>query len=70
MNPILFQDDVEKNLHEEAIKRLCDQYPGQQALIRKHYLENLEPQIANATIRTYLPIFISRKVEQSLKKTH
>lgn len=67
MSQIDFQDETEKNQHEEAINRLCDQYPNQQDAIRTSYLENLEPMIADATIRTYLPIFVSRKVKDNLK---
>ncbi len=65
-----YQDELEKNQHEEAINRLCDEYPQQCELIRKSYFENLEPLISDASIRTYLPIFVSRKVKNSLEKFH
>ena len=68
MGHIDFQDDIEKNKHEEAIKQLCEQFPGQQEQIRENYLANLEPMIADASIRTYLPIFVSRKVKNSLNR--
>ncbi|SHJ17362.1 Protein of unknown function [Malonomonas rubra DSM 5091] len=67
MGHIDFQDDIEKNQHEEAINRLCEQFPGQQDQVRKNYLANLEPMIADASIRTYLPIFVSRKVKDYLE---
>ena len=70
MGQIFYQDDVEKNQHEEAINRLCEQFPGQQDFVRENYLENLEPLIADATIRTYLPIFVSRKVKNNLENIH
>jgi len=68
MDPNLFQDEIEMNKHEEAISRLCDEYPVQCELIRKSYIENLEPMLADASIRTYLPIFISRKVKDNLER--
>ena len=70
MKSALFLDEVEKNQHEAAISRLCDEYPAKCEFIRKSYLENLEPMIADASIRTYLPIFISRKVKDTLENTH
>ena len=36
-------------------------------LIRKNYLEDLEPLIADASIRIYQPIFVSRKVSNGLE---
>jgi hypothetical protein len=70
MDQILFQDDIERHQHEEAIKLLCDEYPDQCELIQKNYLENLTPLIADASIRTYLPIFVSRKVKNGLENKH
>lgn len=68
MGHVLFKDDLEKNQHEEAINRLCEEYPEQQDSIRQNYLENLEPLIADASIRTYLPIFISRRIKAQLER--
>ncbi len=68
MGHIDFQDDIEKNQHEEAINRLCEQYPEQQELVRSNYLAELEPLMADASIRTYLPIFVSRKVKDNLDR--
>ncbi len=68
MQQNLFQDDIEQSQHEEAISRLCTEYPAQSELIRKNYLETLEPLIADACIRTYLPIFVSRKVKSFLEE--
>jgi hypothetical protein len=70
MKPELFQDDIEMHQHEEAIDRLCNEYPDQCELIRENYLKNLEPLIADASIRTYLPIFVSRKVKNGLENNH
>lgn len=64
----MFQDELEKSQHEDAINRLCQQHPEQCDLIRDSYLENLGPMIGDASIRTYLPIFVSRKVEEELKR--
>ncbi len=70
MDPCLFQDDIERNQHEDAINRLCDEYPEQRELIRKNYQESLVPLLAVASIRTYLPIFVSRKVKDGLTVKH
>jgi hypothetical protein len=68
--PMVFKNEIERNQHEEAINRLCDEFPKQSDLIRKYYLENLESLIADASIRTYLPIFVSRKVRKHLDNLH
>jgi hypothetical protein len=70
MSQIFFQDELEKKQHEEAIKNLCDQFPDQQDLIRENYLQSLEPLLEDASIRTYLPIFVSRKIKAELERPH
>ncbi len=62
-----YQDELEEKQHEEAISRLCQEYPEQKELIRRQYFENLDPLITDARIRTYLPIFVSRKVKTVLQ---
>ena len=64
----LFQDELEKDQHEDAINRLCQQHPQHQEFIRNSYLQNLKPLINEATIRTYLSILVSRKVQAMLDK--
>lgn len=66
MDTDLFQNDVEKNQHENAIEALCSQYPEQCRKIRSVYKEQLTKRLPEATIRSYLPIFISREIERSL----
>ncbi|PLY01567.1 MAG: hypothetical protein C0622_06930 [Desulfuromonas sp.] len=62
----LYQDDMEQSQHEDAINRLCELYPEQCEQIEQSYLENLKDLLSGATIRTYLPIFVSRKVKETL----
>lgn len=64
----IFRNDVEEHQHEQAIQRLCQQYPDRQDFIRQSYLANLEPLSSEATVRTYLSIFVSRQVQMLLKK--
>ncbi|MBN2793045.1 MAG: DUF3562 domain-containing protein [Desulfuromonadales bacterium] len=70
MKPDLFQDEDEMRQHLEAISSLCDEFPGRQRQISERYRENLKPLLADATIRTYLPIFVSRKVKADLLHEH
>ena len=70
MSRILFQNELEEQQHEAAIDRLCDEYPEQSELIRQNYYQNLAPLLSDATIRTYLPIFVSRKVKDTLENIH
>jgi len=70
MDQELFQNDIERSQHEEAINYLCDEFPQQCDLIRTSYLETLQPLLADASIRTYLPIFVSRKIRNYLDNFH
>lgn len=62
----IFRNDVEEHQHEQAIQRLCQQYPERRDFIRQSYLENLAPLSSEATVRTYLSIFVSRQVRALL----
>lgn len=66
MKTAIFKDQLEEKMHDEAIDALCHEYPGKQQFIREHYLKTLKPMISEAQIRTYLPIFVSRKVKSLL----
>ncbi len=66
MDTNLFQNDVEKHQHENAVEVLCNQYPEQCELIRSSYEEKLYKLLPEATIRSYLPIFISRDIRRAL----
>lgn len=68
MDKNIFQDELEKTSHEDAIKRLCQEYPGRDQFIQETYMELLEPLISEATIRTYLAIFISRQIKAMISK--
>lgn len=66
MDSALFQNDVEKNQHKNALEALCDQFPDQCQNIRSIYAEELAKRLPQATIRSYLPIFISRDIERTI----
>lgn len=68
MDSTLFQNDVEKNQHENALQALCDQFPEQSQSIRINYAEQLAQRLPQATIRSYLPIFISRDIERTINR--
>lgn len=66
MTSTIFKNELEEQQHEEAIRSLCQEYPEKQQFIRENYLETLEPMIIDAQIRTYLSIFVTRKVKALL----
>lgn len=66
MATILFKNELEEKQHEEAIRNLCQEHPEKEQFIRSRYLEALEPMIYDAQIRTYLSIFVTRKVKDLL----
>ncbi|MBN2792957.1 MAG: DUF3562 domain-containing protein [Desulfuromonadales bacterium] len=67
---IPFKDEIEKSQHEEAINQLLEEFPEYRDIVRVSYLENLQRLIIDATIRTYLPIFVSRQVKDFLGSRH
>ena len=52
--------DIEKNQHESAIERLCEEYPDQCRTIRTNYEKELEEMLEDATIRSYLSTSLLR----------
>ncbi|MEA3363885.1 MAG: hypothetical protein U9Q61_11545 [Thermodesulfobacteriota bacterium] len=66
MTSTMFKNELEENQHEEAIKVLCQEYPERCQFIQKNYLDTLKPMIFDAQIRTYLSIFVTRKVKALL----
>lgn len=69
MDPALFQNDVEKNQHENALEALCDRYPDRRDEISSAYEQQLTEQLPDAAIRSYLPIFITKKIERNYRST-
>jgi hypothetical protein len=63
----IFLDEAEKAKHRDAIHRLCEEFPDKVDFIRHSYLEVLERVAAEATIRTYLTILITREVKTLLR---
>lgn len=62
-----FKTDAERHQHEHAVEALCEEFPDQCPLVRASYRERLQQSLADASIRTYLPIFISRQIRQRLR---
>ena len=60
-------DNTNRLKHEEAMDRLCEEYPDWREFIRDSYSEILERVAADATVHTYVPILISREVKTLLK---
>ncbi len=63
----LFKNEAEENHHKNAIKVLCEEYPEYSGFIHSKYSEILNDSLPTATIRHYLPIFISRKVRDRIQ---
>lgn len=61
-------DELEQKQHEEAIRQLCELYPDQRDFIRESYLDRLHQVGPEASIRTYLSIFITRQVKTLLEE--
>ncbi len=64
MNKALFSSDVEKYQYESALQLLCEEFPTQSRQVIELCENELAAIITEATIRSYLPIFISRKVRE------
>ncbi len=67
MDASLFKTTAEKTQHENAIRSLCEQNPDYCDQIRINYEEQLKQLLPEAHIRSFLPIFISRQVRQTLE---
>ena len=70
MHKRLFRDEYEAEQHEAAIAALCERFPQDRDFIRRQYEKLLEPLILDASIRTYLPIFVSRQLTGQLRSRH
>jgi len=68
MTSSLFKNEAEENHHKNAVQVLCEEYPDYSQFIHDIYLELLSASLPTATIRSYLPIFISRRVRARIKK--
>lgn len=68
MEKSLYQDELDQANHEDAMRRLCQEHPDWDNFIRQSYMQLLRPLITEATIRTYLPIFISREIKEMISR--
>ncbi len=68
MDFVNFTNEAEKLLHESALEALSEQFPEKQGLVRALYRQKLEEFIPEATIRTFVSIFVTREVKGALKR--
>lgn len=62
----LFEDEGEKSQHESALARLIESFPDQRDQVHRLYVETLREFAADATIRSFLSIFVIREVKGAL----
>lgn len=63
---ISFQDEAEKVQHESALEALNQQFPDQEDLVGHLYRQKLREYMPEATIRTFVSIFVSRDIKGTL----
>lgn len=62
------KDDAEQKRHDAAVDLLCSQYPHFKEGVPALYRQRLSDFPEEITIRSYLPIFISRQVKQEIER--
>jgi hypothetical protein len=67
--PALTLQDKERNKHLDAIVKLAEEHGISVEEVKRKYEETLE-LFQNATIKDYVPIFVSRCVKERLKDMH
>jgi hypothetical protein len=65
-----FEDEAEKVQHESALVALSQQFPEEEELVRDLYQQKLREFMPEATIRTFVSIFVTRDVKGTLKRLH
>lgn len=68
MNFVDFTDEAEKVQHESAMEALSNEFPDQEPLVRALYRQKLEEFIPEATIRTFVSIFVTREIKGALNR--
>ncbi|MHB1398742.1 MAG: three-helix bundle dimerization domain-containing protein [Trichloromonadaceae bacterium] len=63
-----FANEAEKAQHESAVEALSEQFPEKQGLVRALYRQKLEEFMPEATIRTFVSIFVTREVKGALNR--
>lgn len=66
MDIIAFQNEAEKVQHESAMEALSQQFPEEEDLVRQLYLQKLKEYMPEATIRTFVSIFVVREIKGTL----
>lgn len=68
MDLVDFTNEAEKVQHESAVEALSEQFPDKQGLVRALYRQKLEEFMPEATIRTFVSIFVTREVKGTLTR--
>lgn len=63
-----FANEAEKVQHESAVEALSEQFPEKAGLVRALYRQKLEEFMPEATIRTFVSIFVTREVKGALNR--
>lgn len=65
---ISFQDEAEKVQHESALEALNQQFPDQEDLVGRMYRQKLQEFMPEASIRSYVSIFVTREIKGTLQR--
>ena len=68
LNQVEFYDEAEKTQHESALQALIADFPDQENQVCELYLRKLEDYLPEATIRTFVSIFVVREIRIALEK--
>lgn len=68
MDFVKFADEAEKVQHESAMEALSEQFPEKEGLVRALYRQKLEEFMPEATIRTFVSIFVTREIKGALSR--
>lgn len=63
-----FENEAEKVQHESAIEVLSEQFPEREAQVRTLYMQKLAELMPEATIRTFVSIFVIREIKETLNR--
>lgn len=65
---ISFQDEAEKVQHESALEALNQQFPDQEDLVGRMYQQKLQEFMPEASIRSFVSIFVTREIKGTLQR--
>gem|GEM_PF-3384967 len=61
------QDPAEKIQHQRALENLCEEFPEVRERLPELYEKIYSELATDATIRTFISIFISRELRENLR---